>query len=338
MSRTCLLLSVPSLLLCACPAEVPAPLIEDLWTAQASPIDVLWVVDDSHSMDEAQQAVGAAFPSLAAVLESAGVDWQVGITTTDVVDPDRRGRLLDLGLASGRVLTPGTPSLAARFAAGIEAGTNGSDMERGLQAAWYAVSPPLATHENAGFLREGARLAIVVVSDEDDCSDEGAFPSPLPSQCAAQPDILVPVVEYLERFREIRADVAVYAMVETGIVEEFAGCGGTNPGSRYMHAARASAGDVVELCGDLGAHLSEIGQQLAGLRRAVVLSGTPEPGTLDVALLPADGSEAVPLAEDPARLDGWTWDVGSGTVRLWGEAVPALGETVRIRYRAGQGT
>lgn len=334
--------SVPALLVClllvGCPVGVATEVVEDLWTPESGPIDVLWVVDDSGSMEASQVALGAAFPSLLMPLEADAVDWQMGIITTDMTDPARRGRLVPVG--GGLVLTWDAAGPAAAFAQGALVGIEGSDMERGLEAAWSAVTPPLATHDNAGFLRDEARLAVIVVSDEDDCSDEGAFTDPTPGACAANPQQLITASTYLNRYAEREDDVTFHALVETGITAEFEGCGGNNPGSRYIEMARATAGHVAPLCGDLDAHLASLGQQLAGLKRAVVLSRTPDPATLEVVLLPAGGDTTGPttLPEDPTRADGWTLDTDSNTIRFWGTAVPAFGETVRIRYRVGLGS
>ena len=338
MSRIQILPVLLCLLLAGCPVEIDPEVVQDSWGPVSGPVDVLWVVDDSASMEASQLAVGAAFPSLLAPLTVDAVDWQMGITTTDMTDPAWRGRLLDLG--AGRILRPESANPAGVFAQQVLVGIEGSDMERGLEAAWAAVTPPLATHENDGFLREEARLAVVIVSDEDDCSDEGTFSEATPASCVAQPQALVAISDYLTRYAALKTDVTVYALVETGITAESEGCGGNNPGSRYIELARATAGDVFPLCGDFDAHLGSLGQQLAGLKRSIVLSRTPDPATLEVILVPGEGAVEGPttLPEDPTRTDGWTLDAASNTVRLWGTAVPAFGETVRVSYRVGLGT
>lgn len=325
------------LLLVACPVGVPSEHVEDLWSPAPGPVDVLWVVDDSGSMEAAQQALGAAFPSLLAPLTADAVDWQMAVVTTDMSDPARRGRLVDGN--GGLVLGPDTGNLAGLFAQRVQVGIEGSDMERGLEAAWSAVTPPLSTHDNAGFLRAEASLAVIVVSDEDDCSDEGGFVEASPAACVANPQQLVTTSEYLNRYTELKDGVTFHALVETGVTAEFEGCGGNNPGSRYVAMARATAGHVAPLCGEFDLHLGALGEQLAGLKRAVVLSRTPDPATLDVVLLAAEGGSAgATIPEDPTRTEGWTLDVASNTIRFWGTAVPAFGETVRIRYRVGLGS
>jgi hypothetical protein len=52
-------------------------------------------------------------------------------------------------------------------------GVQGCGYERGLAAVRAALSAPLASSANAGFLRRDAVLAVVVVTDEEDCGEVG---------------------------------------------------------------------------------------------------------------------------------------------------------------------
>ena len=72
---------------------------------------------------------------------------------------------------SPRVLPAGSPTLVADFTENVYVGVCGSGKEQGLRAAQLAVTEPLLSGANAGFLRPGARLVLVIVSDDDDCSD-----------------------------------------------------------------------------------------------------------------------------------------------------------------------
>jgi len=69
-----------------------------------------------------------------------------------------------------RILDQGSPTLARDFKANVLLGTSGSGKEQPWRAARLALSDRLAD-ANAGFLRPGARLAVIFLTDEDDCSD-----------------------------------------------------------------------------------------------------------------------------------------------------------------------
>jgi hypothetical protein len=173
--------------------------------------DILFVVDDSRSMSEEQQNVRDNLAGFLERLVNAPVrnDFQIGVTTTSVEDFDARvtsypagtpseglpfpaGALVAVepaaegsfrydpalgatnplaGFVGPRILRAGSEALLADFAANVLVGTDGTGKEQAFRAARLALTDRLADGVNAGFLRPGARLAIVFVSDEDDCSD-----------------------------------------------------------------------------------------------------------------------------------------------------------------------
>ena len=316
--------------------------IEEEFLLESGPVDILWVVDNSGTMADAQAAVGDAFPSLLAELSVLAIDWRLGLLSTDMSDPDHRGRLLEVDDEGSILMDSTTADAASRFAGLVRLGDEGSPVERGLEASWAALSDPLASHDNHGFLREEARLAIIYVSDDEDCSHEGGLPIESSAACAADPASLVSVGDYLVRYEGLKAnplDVSLHALVETGVTAEFEGCGGSNPGMRIMRAARGTGGMVAPLCGDLTPSLTELGKQLAGRRSSFPLGGLPAEGSLQVQTRSADASEEAPTAvvQDITMQNGWTWDESSNSIRLWGAAVPDLGTIVRVEYTVGFG-
>ena len=144
-----------------CPADI------DTYTlppAAKRPVDVLFVIDDSCSMKNDQDALAANFDSFIGSFQTRQVDFQLGAVTTDMKSPTRSGRLVAPFLGSQ------TPELKAAFKAMVSVGTQGSSNEQGLAAAAAALSEPLASAENAGFLRDQADLGLVFITDENDHS------------------------------------------------------------------------------------------------------------------------------------------------------------------------
>lgn len=328
-------------LLSGCSVETENLEVTEDFLLDPRPVDVLWVVDNSGTMAEHQAAVGAAFPLLTSELSALSVDWQMGITATDMSDPDYRGRLVDVG-AGAVVLNSTSPNVETLFEGLVQLGDVGSPVERGLEASWAAISHPLINHDNDGFLRDEARLAVVYLSDDEDCSHEGGLLTESSEACAADPDSLIGVNDYLVRYEGLKQsplDVSLHALVETGATAEFEGCGGSNPGVRIMRAARGTGGMVASLCGELDGTFTELGKQLTGRRTAFPLRRRPDITTLVVQLQPAQGSSAGPSAvvRDVTMQNGWTWHESSNSIRLWGSAVPEIGTTVRVRYAVGIG-
>jgi hypothetical protein len=148
-------------------------------------VDILLVVDNSCSMIDEQQKLAANFDNFIEQFLEADVNYQIGVVTTDMSDPEHQGRLV----GDTRLITSEMDVDQARetFAENVKVCAMGSGFERGLAAAEAALSPELLAGHNAGLLRDDAALSIVFVSDEDDLS-------------------AAPVSEYLKFFKGIKGD------------------------------------------------------------------------------------------------------------------------------------
>jgi hypothetical protein len=152
-------------------------------------VDVLWVIDNSGSMSDEQDAIAENLAAFLSFAEAQHIDYQIGITTTGITpsagcpggaEGGEDGRLFPVDNSRPRILTPDTPDLAATWAANIRVGTCHGD-EQPMEAALRALTPPLSDHcddprhpegndGNCGFLRPEAHLSIIDVSDEWDQS------------------------------------------------------------------------------------------------------------------------------------------------------------------------
>lgn len=280
----------------------------------ADKIDVLFVVDNSFSMDAEQAALSEQFQNMVRILVTGDIDndgkqdsppvtdLHLGVVSTDlgvgglgVADPVcDTSRIPDLpsgwgddGVLQTKGDTAGNPEcdntypsflsfscdddngecatsekteerdqLAEDFACVAKLGTGGCGLEQPLEAALKALSDPAAEDPviftagqghggaddpyNAGFLRPDSLLAIVLVTDEEDCSSPDplmfesedtieAMPAPRPInanityRCVDQDwgdaDRLYPVDRYVDGFlklREGKENLLVYAAI-TGV-------------------------------------------------------------------------------------------------------------------------
>lgn len=163
--------------------------------APTTQLDVLFVVDNSGSSEEVQENVIAAFPTFTARLESrfAGTlpDLHVGVISGSVGvaghaisrcegDGDD-GKLLARGFCEVQVglwiedapdgggrARNYTGTLDATFACIAKLGIDGCGFQQHLTAIRRALDGRHAEH--MGFVRPGAILAVVIVTDDDDCS------------------------------------------------------------------------------------------------------------------------------------------------------------------------
>ncbi|MBI2896411.1 MAG: hypothetical protein HYY06_22830 [Deltaproteobacteria bacterium] len=167
---------------CACPCgQCPSG---------AGAADVLFIVDNSNSMVEEQAALTAAFPRLLGAIGPRVEDLHVGVVSTDLgtgpvplvtcedTDGDdgallhQASPLLEGCAAEYPAFLSGSPDgLTSEFACLATLGTGGCGVEQPLEAMRLALTERAAEGQpNAGFLRDGAVAAIVVLTDEDDCS------------------------------------------------------------------------------------------------------------------------------------------------------------------------
>ena len=75
------------------------------------------------------------------------------------------------------------------FAEMVVVGTSGSGIEMGMEVAHLALSEPLMSTSNFGFVREDANLSLIFLSDEDDFSPKSTH-------------------EYLQLYTEVKGDDA----------------------------------------------------------------------------------------------------------------------------------
>ena len=172
--------------------------------------DVLFVVDNSPSMAEEQANLQTNLDAFVTALKASPVaqDFHVGVTTPDVTNfsidtatgmpvrltagPGVAGALIgNVPAGTPAVLDGASPTFVSDFKARVIVGTGGTGWEQPFRAMKLALTDRIADGTNAGFLRPGARLAVVFLSDEDDCSDSGPD-SGMPPVINAGPGVTVP--------------------------------------------------------------------------------------------------------------------------------------------------
>lgn len=202
-------------------------------SAPSGAIDVLFVIDNSASMQEEQTNLSRSFPSLLAALRNPALgpdgsgkpcsvsdpsgcqipDIRVGVVSTDLGagaydlpscgrPGGDKGQLMVVARSPGctaptnpwisysngqsNVTTGGDhiQRVSDAFACIGSLGVDGCGMEHPLEAARRALDPALGV--NPGFLRSHAALAVIFVTDEDDCSAvDTSFFDPDPALQAA---------------------------------------------------------------------------------------------------------------------------------------------------------
>jgi hypothetical protein len=326
--RTAAVLAALALLpRCACDT-VPDDAVESCEASQVVPgavrTDILFVVDDSGSMSEEQATLQAGLGAFIQTLASSPVanDFQIGVTTSSVADFDGTARAPAGTLVAPGVMTASDPNLVTTFQAAVAVGTAGSGREQPFEAARLAISKSAAGGPNEGFLRPGARLAVIFLSDEDDCSGAAGLGVDNNADCRAEkvasPSALTEigdVVSDLSAGREVV--VAAIVGVAPGTLAPSCGqsycsdqaCGtALDKGDRFvalLNAVGPSRSRLASICdADFDQALSEFAGAI--LSQTLPLEGAPADWRMLVARVERPGTGVLPCEIAP-------WDAPAGT-------------------------
>jgi hypothetical protein len=278
MRRAAALLATVVLGLAACdsPPDDALTSCQDSFVLPAAvETDILFVIDDSGSMAEEQADVSAALTTFVQALDASPVanDYQIGVTNTSVTrfDPEATttyttyaggvndglafpaGRLIAVD-ASGaysytsgpRIVSPSSGTFIEDFQRNVLVGTDGSGKEQPFLAARLALEAAGPGGANDGFLRQGARLAVIFISDEDDCTDPDGVISTEAGQGGidchdpAKKGLLEPVGDLASFLRGPLAgetrDVVVAAIAGLDTSSLAPSCGGADPSCGAVNA------------------------------------------------------------------------------------------------------
>jgi len=280
-----------------------------------SSVDILFVVDDSNSMAEEQQALADGFASFIELVDDAAVDFHLGVVNTDLDEPGSARMIGDPPFLTA------DDDYVRLFQERALVGTQGSDQERGLQAAVEALSTDLLATDHEGFLRDEAQLLTVFVSDEDDCSDFGALDGMEGTDCYYEEQELVDTETLLAKLVASKSDRSQVSTA--GILGlEGSSCDDAYPGRRYLDVVRATGGLTGDICSsDWSGILFELGLNTVG-----------EQSRFPLTELARAESLSVYVDDELAPDEDWTYDEADNAVVFDDDAIPPRGSTVRAEY------
>ncbi len=274
-------------------------------------LDVLMIVDNSTSMAEEQKKLGSRLKNFITQLKD--VDWSIAVTTTDVSrkSPYRMdGKIIKFSGSKRKIINKRVKNFKKLFLNTIqrdetnncEFGECPSSSEQPLRAAIMAMNK--ADDENSGFFRDGADLAIVILSDEDETE----------SRYEATP---------LEVKREFKNKWPSKKLTAYGVIVEPNDDSCLNnqdvdglEGEQINNLVQLTGGTTSSICDDdYGEGLKKIGKNARRLLDFVKLKKLPNPSSLMVFV---NGKE----------LNDWLL-VGK---RLNFKSPPPKGSTIEVSY------
>lgn len=263
-------------------------------------LDILVVIDNSGSMKEEQENLATKLKPLLTYIDDS--DWRIGVVTTDPNDPCMRA-----------VIQKGDANAESSFANAINAGTDGNGNEQGFRQAVKGLSC-----SGTDWIRPTSTLAVLIVSDEDNCSSNG-------EDCVTdpwnKPSYLTNHISS-NMSRNLGADARVYGI----IWHPNESCSsGYNKSYQYADVIQSTGGTHGNICdADYSQTLVKISEDVSGiLKSQFALKNTPDDGTLQITITPAGGT--------PVLTNDYTL---SGNIITFNQP-PADGSMIRATYTYG---
>ena len=231
------------------------------------PIDILFVVDTSGSMDEERRNLAQRIDGFLNQLNN--LDWQVAATTTDMQNSysdHSQGRLTDFG-ENIRILDSSVASAQELFGNKIQGFSRGSGNEKGIEAAQKAIERYVNGElPNEMFFRNEGHLAIVVLSDEDENSN-GRNIRYTPEQ----------FLDYVNTAFNFQKNITWHSIVKPSDGR----CGGKRE-TKYEQLSKLTNGIIGSVCeNDYTNQLRNIGQSVRNMQKEIPLGCTPLDSDLD---------------------------------------------------------
>ena len=314
-------------------------------------VDVLWVVDDSGSMAPFQTLLANNFPQFFTSSNVDAADYHIATTTTlttgascvpDLSNPTATPSCPDDEMSghytacsgNDRYITPSTGNPAAEFGCNVrvsEAGNvnpsrSASDSaEGGLRAAYNFLTAPKITDAaiNGGFLRDDAKLHVIMVSDE-------------PEQSKGPIDLYVDFFKNLKGFRNSSLVAVSTIGTDPGGCTMSDGTAIPDPGTRYSDVTAELNGRFQSICeDDWSGMMGQLGLDSIGLQVEFFLSRAADPAGLQVCVrqTTTGACAQVPMSTDGAA-DGWFYDPEANSVVFNPGDVPPRGARIEVHYQA----
>lgn len=237
---------------------------------QISELDVLFVVDDSGSMQIHQQNLIKNIPALTKAALTHGVHVHAGVTTT--TSECMAG--LPVDKCGGKFA--GKPNVAdskqvdflTTLSRNLNVGSYGSGDERPFLTAISALSEPVMSMDHKNFYRPLANLAVVILTDADDQSVNQSPES------------------FVNFLQGLKADPKLVSLSIINAPMADANCSkdDRNQGDKLERAAHSMNGKQISLCApDFGAQLGELGAGLVrGVTQEIPLTAVPDMSSIRV--------------------------------------------------------
>lgn len=310
--------------------------------ASSVPIDILWVVDNSGSMETSQTNVANNISSFISKFRATNFDFHIAVTTSeayqslapfstgDSISAFRDGT--DATSHSGIfIIDKNTPDLENVFKVNIQQGISGSGDERTFESMRAALSNPANL---LSFPRPGAFLAVIIMTDEEDFSYNGTSSiQQLPSGAnnVITDPRLYPISDYTAFLDGLTLSTATqknYMVNTIAIFSEAcrAQLATSFPGrriaDRHAQLVDATGGVKASLCDDFSGIMSNLTDSILELSSKFTLNRIPDPATIEVYV------NGVLAASE-----GWVYNAVENSIYFKSNFIPPANSSINVRFQ-----
>lgn len=290
-----------------------------------SKVDIIMMVDNSTSMSQHQKKLSTQISSMIGQLNSMGLDWHIGVTTSDMSASGTGGYLSGAGTASDPTyITPSTVNGVQLLINRVLAGENGSDYEKGIESVKSSIGNilnPAANNPDKGFWRDDAVLALIFLTDEDDI---GA----------------TTVADFQKYMDQVKKP---FPSGQKGWVANFLGLLQVDPtctagpfaypapGFKYMQLVDYTGGVKESICtASLDTAVQNVKVRILEFLKDFYIPRIPIVSTIKVykngVLMPA------------STIDGWEYLPANHSIRFHGSGVPTSSDKIKVDYQPLEAT
>ena len=264
-------------------------------------LDVIFVIDNSGSMNVFQQELANQMTNFMNVFISSGSDYHLAFITTD------SGRFRGTGTVFWIDSSFPTP---VDWAQGVinSIGTGGSGIEKGIENAKYALENEAAP--GSDFWRDEATMVIIYVSDEPDFS-VGSW-----SAYTSFFDTIKPTIDLMRHFAVI-GDYPTGCQWQSPHSTHWRS---VNFGAGYWEMTQRYNGTWYSICAtDWGTQMQNLANTVTTRRYFELEEADPIEDTI---LVTVNGQVVT----------GWTYDTNLNTVIFDESEIPSPNQTIIIEY------
>lgn len=275
-------------------------------------LDILFVVDNSASMNLVQKQLVDQLPYMFDSLQSLNMDVHIATTSTTM---NKYFKNVGRFVGEPKFITNETPNFLEEVKKKIFIGEDGSTIEEGLSSMATVLSESYLATEGKGFLRDDSFLNIIVLSNEDDSSPEGWNK----------------YAEFLDKLRPNYEDgTKSWSLNFFGVLSMTDNCSSSDwgykyPGYKYMQLVDYSGGFKGSLCGnDLYRSVSNMKARIIQILTDYKLNQDPKIESIRVYI----NNVEVPKSDT----NGWSLIADKKVVRFNGTAIPKAEDSIRVDF------